>query len=355
MAAGGFKEFVAGEILDEDDINDYLLQGVLVFAGTAARGSAITAPVEGQFAFLKDTDALTFYDGSDWVEFEPGAPTMTGGTVVTGTVGSDTYQYHIFKSAGTATVSSDGRVDILLVAGGGGGGNSDTSSDTGGAGGGGGVTIFTGVTLPVGTFDVAVGAGGPGGFSAAAGGANGTSGGDSYFGIQANPSFFVRGGGYGAQKNQAGFDGGSGGSNGSNSASAAPLGTFGMGFNAGARSANNASGGGGGAGGVGSPAVSTTGGAGGIGREVKSFIPASLATSQSIGQVSGSDVYFGGGGGGGGDVAGGAGGLGGGTNGTTGATAASDASANTGGGGGGSETGGGGDGGSGLVIVRYKI
>jgi hypothetical protein len=53
MAAGGFREFVAGEILTEDLINDYLLQGVLVFAGTAARGSAITSPVEGQFAFLK--------------------------------------------------------------------------------------------------------------------------------------------------------------------------------------------------------------------------------------------------------------------------------------------------------------
>jgi hypothetical protein len=42
MAAGGFKEFVAGETLDEDEINDFLMQGVLVFAGTAARGSAIT-------------------------------------------------------------------------------------------------------------------------------------------------------------------------------------------------------------------------------------------------------------------------------------------------------------------------
>ncbi len=54
MPAGGFKTFVAGEVLDQADINDYLMQGVLVFAGTAARGSAIgTAPVEGQFAFLK--------------------------------------------------------------------------------------------------------------------------------------------------------------------------------------------------------------------------------------------------------------------------------------------------------------
>jgi hypothetical protein len=45
MAAGGFKEFVAGETLDQDEINDFLMQGMLVFAGTAARGSAITSPV----------------------------------------------------------------------------------------------------------------------------------------------------------------------------------------------------------------------------------------------------------------------------------------------------------------------
>jgi hypothetical protein len=38
MAAGGYKEFVAGETLDQDEINDYLMQGMLVFAGTAPLG-----------------------------------------------------------------------------------------------------------------------------------------------------------------------------------------------------------------------------------------------------------------------------------------------------------------------------
>ena len=28
MAAGGFKEFVAGETLDQDEINDFLMLGV---------------------------------------------------------------------------------------------------------------------------------------------------------------------------------------------------------------------------------------------------------------------------------------------------------------------------------------
>ena len=38
MAAGlGFKTFTTGEVLTAADVNGYLMQGVLVFASTAAR------------------------------------------------------------------------------------------------------------------------------------------------------------------------------------------------------------------------------------------------------------------------------------------------------------------------------
>jgi hypothetical protein len=67
MAAGlGFKTFTTGEVLSAGDTNGYLMQGVLVFASAAARDAAITSPQEGQFAFLKDTDATTYYTGSAW-------------------------------------------------------------------------------------------------------------------------------------------------------------------------------------------------------------------------------------------------------------------------------------------------
>ena len=71
MAAGlGFKTFTTGEVLTAADTNGYLMQGVLVFASSAARASAVTSPQEGQYSFLKDTDALEFYNGTAWT----GAP-----------------------------------------------------------------------------------------------------------------------------------------------------------------------------------------------------------------------------------------------------------------------------------------
>jgi hypothetical protein len=68
MAAGlGFKTFLSGDVLSAGDVNGYLMQGINVFATTAARDAAITAPQEGQFAFTKDTNSLWYYDSSNWV------------------------------------------------------------------------------------------------------------------------------------------------------------------------------------------------------------------------------------------------------------------------------------------------
>jgi len=62
MAGAGFKDFQAGEVLTAVDVDTYLMQQtVMVFASTAARGSAIGTPTEGMFSYLKDTDALEYY------------------------------------------------------------------------------------------------------------------------------------------------------------------------------------------------------------------------------------------------------------------------------------------------------
>ena len=41
----------------------------MVFADSTARDTAITSPAEGMFAYLSDTDVLTYYNGSAWGNF----------------------------------------------------------------------------------------------------------------------------------------------------------------------------------------------------------------------------------------------------------------------------------------------
>ena len=68
-----YKVWAVNEILTAADMNTYVGDQVIVtVAGTAARATAIGTPVEGQFAFLRDTDTLTYYTGSAWTEFSAG-------------------------------------------------------------------------------------------------------------------------------------------------------------------------------------------------------------------------------------------------------------------------------------------
>ena len=65
-----FKTFVSGEILTASDVNTQVMaQQFMVFADATARDTAITSPIHGMFAFLKDDDILTYFDGSAWEEF----------------------------------------------------------------------------------------------------------------------------------------------------------------------------------------------------------------------------------------------------------------------------------------------
>ena len=64
----GRKTFTAGEVLQAADVNDYLMdQSVMVFAGTAARGSAIPSPTEGMVTYRSDADTVEVYNGSAFV------------------------------------------------------------------------------------------------------------------------------------------------------------------------------------------------------------------------------------------------------------------------------------------------
>lgn len=69
MAGAGFKTFSAGAVLTAAEVNTYLMQqSIMVFAGTAARSSAIAAPSEGMVTYLTDLDQLQYYNGSAWTQ-----------------------------------------------------------------------------------------------------------------------------------------------------------------------------------------------------------------------------------------------------------------------------------------------
>lgn len=107
----GFKTFTVGEVLSAADVNGYLMQGVLVFATTAARDAAITSPQEGQFAFTKDTNSLFYYDGAAWVA-SGATGDIEGVTAGTGISGGGT--------SGTVTITNsmataiDAKGDLIV-------------------------------------------------------------------------------------------------------------------------------------------------------------------------------------------------------------------------------------------------
>lgn len=67
MAGLGRKEWSPGDTLTAADVNGYLMdQSVMVFAGTAARSSAIPTPSTGMVAYSTAT-GLQLYNGTSWV------------------------------------------------------------------------------------------------------------------------------------------------------------------------------------------------------------------------------------------------------------------------------------------------
>ena len=73
MAGLGRKVFVAGDVLTAAQVQGYLQdQTIMVFAGTAARTTAIPSPSQGMFAYLTDDSTLYTFDGAGWVAFTSG-------------------------------------------------------------------------------------------------------------------------------------------------------------------------------------------------------------------------------------------------------------------------------------------
>jgi hypothetical protein len=86
MAGAGYKAWSAGDVLAAAEVNTYLMQqAVMVFAGTAARSSALGTPSAGMVSYLTDTGTLQVY-GTAWADVSsPGDITaVTAGYGLTG-------------------------------------------------------------------------------------------------------------------------------------------------------------------------------------------------------------------------------------------------------------------------------
>jgi len=87
MAGLGRKEWSPGDTLNAADVNGYLMdQSVMVFAGTAARASAIPSPSAGMVAYSTATQ-LEYYDGAAWepVGIAPGLVCVKAETALSST------------------------------------------------------------------------------------------------------------------------------------------------------------------------------------------------------------------------------------------------------------------------------
>jgi len=106
MAGLGYKVWNAGDVLAAADVNGYLMdQAVMVFDSSGARGSAIGTATEGMVTYLKDTNALNYYDGSAWQVVGLDPYVITASTAIAYTLQSGDANTALQFTASTAVIT----------------------------------------------------------------------------------------------------------------------------------------------------------------------------------------------------------------------------------------------------------
>jgi hypothetical protein len=107
-ANAGYRTFNTGDVLTAAQVQNYLQNQTIMYFGSAAlRDAALTVAivVEGMFAYLADTDSVTFYNGASWVTLSTGGDltAITAGNGITVTNGTGPIPTISLSTNGTLT------------------------------------------------------------------------------------------------------------------------------------------------------------------------------------------------------------------------------------------------------------
>jgi hypothetical protein len=117
MPGLGRKVFTAGEVLTAANVNGYLMdQSVMVFAGTAARSSAIATASAGMVSYRTDGSAWEGYNGSTWgplvsIDTSSFLTASSTATLTNKTIDSRQLVTTVNTAAATATTYTAGTAD----------------------------------------------------------------------------------------------------------------------------------------------------------------------------------------------------------------------------------------------------
>jgi len=114
MAGLGYKVWAAGDVLAAADVNGYLMdQAVMVFDTSGARGSAIGTATEGMVTYLKDTNALEYFDSSTWRTV--GLDSTVAGSIVAFGSTAVTAAYTAVAGLDNATIVVSGTAAVTVT------------------------------------------------------------------------------------------------------------------------------------------------------------------------------------------------------------------------------------------------
>jgi hypothetical protein len=112
MPGLGRKTFIATEVLTAANVNGYLMdQTVMVFAGTAARASAIGTPSTGMMTYDSVTEKLDLYCHSSWQGINYSTIANSTATAYTATA-SDHNLTYVFSNASATTFTVPDLLEI---------------------------------------------------------------------------------------------------------------------------------------------------------------------------------------------------------------------------------------------------